>query len=185
MFSLLGLQLGHAGRPGERGDRRRHGSRRAFSFQAVSQAQTRSSFPSSDARSCREWAVNVGANANYRRPATPAWTRRLDFWFPAPLCGAASSLRWWWWRSSKPSSASASRCPTCFQYLLTLAGTWLGNLLPDGLLRSLVVNGVWKGAGRCWCFCRRFLLLFLVIGILEDSGYLARAAVIADRLMAG
>ena len=40
-----------------------------------------------------------------------------------------------------------------------------------------------RAPARCWSSFRRFCLLFLVIGILEDSGYLARAAVIADRTM--
>jgi len=51
------------------------------------------------------------------------------------------------------------------------------------MLRSLLINGVWKGTGSVLVFLPQILLLFLVIGILEDSGYLARAAVIADRTM--
>ncbi len=46
-----------------------------------------------------------------------------------------------------------------------------------------IVNGVWKGTGSVLVFLPQILLLFLVIGILEDSGYLSRAAVIADRTM--
>ena len=60
----------------------------------------------------------------------------------------------------------------------------LSNVLPPGLINSLVVNGVWKGAGSVLVFIPQILLLFLVIGILEDSGYLARAAVISDKVMA-
>ena len=45
------------------------------------------------------------------------------------------------------------------------------------------MDGVWKGIGSVLVFLPQILLLFLVIGILEDSGYLARAAVIADRTM--
>jgi ferrous iron transport protein B len=47
----------------------------------------------------------------------------------------------------------------------------------------MLINGVWKGVGSVVVFLPQILLLFLVIGILEDSGYLARAAVIADRTM--
>ena len=50
-------------------------------------------------------------------------------------------------------------------------------------MQSLIVNGIWKGTGSVLVFLPQILLLFLVIGILEDSGYLARAAVIADRTM--
>jgi ferrous iron transport protein B len=55
--------------------------------------------------------------------------------------------------------------------------------LPNAALRSLVVDGVWKGVGSVIQFLPQILLLFLFIGILEDSGYLARAALIADRTM--
>ena len=51
------------------------------------------------------------------------------------------------------------------------------------MLRSLIVDGIWKGTGSVLVFLPQILLLFLVIGILEDSGYLARAAVIADKTM--
>ena len=56
--------------------------------------------------------------------------------------------------------------------------------LPDSLLTSLLVDGVWRGVGSVLVFLPQVLLLFLFIGILEDSGYLARAALIADRTMA-
>ena len=56
--------------------------------------------------------------------------------------------------------------------------------LANDALRSLVVEGVWKGVGSVVVFLPQILLLFLFIGILEDSGYLARAALIADRTMA-
>ncbi len=51
-------------------------------------------------------------------------------------------------------------------------------------MRSLVVDGIWSGVGSVIVFLPQILLLFLFIGILEDSGYLARAALIADRTMA-
>ena len=56
-------------------------------------------------------------------------------------------------------------------------------LLPAGWLQSLVLDGAWKGISSVLVFLPQILLLFLFIGILEDSGYLARAALIADRVM--
>ncbi len=56
--------------------------------------------------------------------------------------------------------------------------------MPDSPWRSLLVDGVWSGVGSVVVFLPQILLLFLFIGILEDSGYLARAALIADRTMA-
>ncbi len=65
-----------------------------------------------------------------------------------------------------------------------VSGKWMQSVLPDSLLTSLVVDGVWRGVGSVLVFLPQVLLLFLFIGILEDSGYLARAALIADRTMA-
>jgi ferrous iron transport protein B len=47
-----------------------------------------------------------------------------------------------------------------------------------------VIEGAWSGVGAILVFLPQILLLFLFIGVLEDSGYLARAALIADRTMA-
>ena len=56
-------------------------------------------------------------------------------------------------------------------------------MLPDSIFRSLLIEGVWSGVGSVIVFLPQILLLFLFIGMLEDSGYLARAALIADRTM--
>jgi ferrous iron transport protein B len=70
------------------------------------------------------------------------------------------------------------------QAAIAASGQWIGALIPNEALRSLVVDGVWSGVGSVVVFLPQILLLFLFIGILEDSGYLARAALIADRTMA-
>jgi len=70
------------------------------------------------------------------------------------------------------------------QAAISASGQWMGGLIPNEALRSLVVDGVWSGVGSVVVFLPQILLLFLFIGILEDSGYLARAALIADRTMA-
>ena len=62
-------------------------------------------------------------------------------------------------------------------------GEFVRPLLPAGWLQSLVLDGAWKGISSVLVFLPQILLLFLFIGILEDSGYLARAALIADRVM--
>jgi ferrous iron transport protein B len=59
----------------------------------------------------------------------------------------------------------------------------LGTLLPAGPFRSLLIDGVIAGVGTVLSFLPQIGLLFLFIGILEDTGYLARAAFILDRLM--
>jgi ferrous iron transport protein B len=70
------------------------------------------------------------------------------------------------------------------RWLVATSGQWVEAVLPDSPLRSLLVEGVWGGVGSVLVFLPQILLLFLFIGILEDSGYLARAALIADRTMA-
>jgi ferrous iron transport protein B len=70
-----------------------------------------------------------------------------------------------------------------FGEVLARAGELARPLLPAGWLQSLVLDGAWKGISSVLVFLPQILLLFLFIGILEDSGYLARAALIADRVM--
>ena len=62
-------------------------------------------------------------------------------------------------------------------------GEALRTWLPDGILRSLLVDGVIAGAGSVLVFLPQILILFLFILALEDSGYLPRAAFMLDRLM--
>ncbi|MCS6859380.1 MAG: ferrous iron transport protein B [Abditibacteriales bacterium] len=64
---------------------------------------------------------------------------------------------------------------------------WLGGrvaaVLPDGALRSLLVDGVIAGAGAVVVFLPQILFLFFFLALLDDSGYLARAAFLMDKLM--
>ncbi|MBV8828309.1 MAG: ferrous iron transporter B [Acidobacteriaceae bacterium] len=136
-----------------------------------------------DVPKCRQWAANLGMRASYRAPAPPLWTRRLDSVFLHPLAGPLifiavviavfQSIFSW-----------AQPVMNGLQQLVLLSGRWMTNVLPDSPWRSLLVDGVWSGVGSVVVFLPQILLLFLFIGILEDSGYLARAALIADRTMA-
>ena len=58
---------------------------------------------------------------------------------------------------------------------------WLSTLKAPELLRSLLVDGALGGVGGVVVFLPQIALLFLCLGLLEDSGYMARAALIADR----
>ena len=62
-------------------------------------------------------------------------------------------------------------------------GEWLGNALREGPLRSMLVDGVIGGVGAVIVFMPQILILYLFISFMEDSGYMARAAFIMDRLM--
>jgi ferrous iron transport protein B len=69
------------------------------------------------------------------------------------------------------------------QNLLAGMGQESAPLIANGFLRSLLLDGIWKGVSSVLVFLPQILVLFLFIGLLEDSGYLARAALIADRTM--
>ncbi|HYL36556.1 MAG TPA: ferrous iron transporter B [Bryobacteraceae bacterium] len=132
---------------------------------------------------CRQWAHQVGIGAAYQAPAPPLWTRRLDAVFLHPVAGLAIF-----------AVVVAAVFQTIFslarpimdglQALIQTSGGWIEHTLPPSFVRSLLVDGVWHGVGSVIVFLPQILLLFLFIGILEDSGYLARAALIADRSMA-
>ncbi len=61
--------------------------------------------------------------------------------------------------------------------------TWIGHALPPSLLKGLLVEGVLAGAGNVLVFLPQIIILFFFILVLEDSGYLPRAAFLLDRLM--
>ena len=135
-----------------------------------------------DVPRCREWSARMGTAAEYEAPAPPLWTRRLDALFLHPLAGPL---------------IFGILVVAVFQTVFTVAvplmdgvdaavsasGSWLNAFLPDSWFRSLLIEGVWGGVGSVVIFLPQILLLFIFIGVLEDSGYMARAALIADRTM--
>lgn len=62
-------------------------------------------------------------------------------------------------------------------------GNAVGSLLPEGDLKSLVVDGVFAGVGSVVVFLPQIAILFAFIGLLEQTGYMARAAFLMDRVM--
>jgi ferrous iron transport protein B len=66
---------------------------------------------------------------------------------------------------------------------MAAVGEWITAAMDDGPLRSLLVDGVVAGAGGVLVFLPQILILFFFILLLEDSGYLPRAAFLLDNLM--
>lgn len=66
---------------------------------------------------------------------------------------------------------------------VTALGALVTSAMPDGLLRSLVSDGIFAGVGSVLVFLPQILILFLFILVLEESGYLPRAAFLLDKLM--
>jgi ferrous iron transport protein B len=134
------------------------------------------------AASCRSWATQVGARTKYQAPAAALWTRRLDnvllhrVWGPLIFLAVVIAVFQVVFLSGQPLSDWLTE-------ILTRGGAHLALLLPDNWLRLMLRDGLWNGVQAVLVFLPQILLLFLFIGILEDSGYLARAALIADRVM--
>ncbi len=66
-----------------------------------------------------------------------------------------------------------------------LLGGLVGDLLPEGLIRSFIADGLIAGLGSVFVFLPQILILFFFIILLEDFGYMARAAFLMDRIMGG
>ena len=69
------------------------------------------------------------------------------------------------------------------EWLVSTFGSFVASVMQDGWLKDLVVDGIIGGVGSVLVFLPNILLLYLFISLLEDSGYMARAAFIMDRLM--
>jgi ferrous iron transport protein B len=132
---------------------------------------------------CRAWATQLTDASAYRSPAAPVWTRRLDAVFLHPVAGPVLFLGVVIGVFQAMFSVAAPLSDG-LEALITAGGGRLGAWLPVGLGRDLLLDGVLAGVGSVLIFLPQILVLFLLIGVLEDSGYLARAALIADRTMA-
>lgn len=67
--------------------------------------------------------------------------------------------------------------------LVEIVGRGVSALLPDGILKDLVVDGIIGGVGSVIVFLPNIMILYIFISFMEDSGYLARAAFIMDKVM--
>ena len=70
-----------------------------------------------------------------------------------------------------------------FEQGITLLGNKFEQWLPDGILKDLICDGIIGGVGSVIVFLPNIIILYLFISFMEDSGYLARAAFVMDRLM--
>ncbi len=130
----------------------------------------------------RRHIAEIGRAAGFVPPSPSRLTERLDSVFLHRIWGPLiflvvvvlvfQSIFTW-----------ASPAMDAVQGVVAWSGGWLGRLLPDSWIRSLLIDGVWAGVGSVVVFLPQILILFLFLGVLEDSGYMARAAVIADRMM--
>lgn len=131
-------------------------------------------------------AVEAGTSAPAEHAR--AFSDKLDRWVTAPVLGPLIFLTVMWAVFQVTTTVAAplqdlldglftgpvSDAATWLLERLGLAGTWVQGLLVDGLI---------AGVGMLLTFVPLMTLMFVLLALLEDSGYLARAAVVTDRLM--
>ena len=135
-----------------------------------------------NAASAHSWAAQVSRRTGYRAPLSVEGTRKIDnillhrIWGPLLFLVVVVGVFEVVFSIGQPLSDG-------FGAILADVGNLIRPLLPAGWIQSLILDGAWKGISSVLVFLPQILLLFLFIGILEDSGYLSRAALIADRVM--
>jgi ferrous iron transport protein B len=135
-----------------------------------------------NARSYRQWATGISTRTKYKAPLSSEWTGKLDkvllhrLWGPLLFLVVVIAVFQVVFAIGQPLSDG-------FGDILNALGQKIGPYLGHGWVESLLIDGIWKGVASVLVFLPQILLLFLFIGVLEDSGYLARAALIADRVM--
>lgn len=134
-----------------------------------------------DDAQAQAWLVQAGLDLSL---PPHAWSHQLDAWLLQPLLGSLVLLvllflvfqavfSWAAWPMGLIEAGTEA------------VGQAVTALVPEGLLRSLLVDGVVAGAGGVLVFLPQILILFFFILLLEESGYLPRAALLLDRLMGG
>ena len=130
----------------------------------------------------RKRARALGRSAAFQDPRPSDLTHRIDavvlhrFWGPLVFVATVAVVFQAIFTAAVPLMDGT-------EALVASSGEFVANTLPESWFRSLLIDGVWAGVGSVVVFLPQILILFAFIAILEDSGYMARAAVIADRLM--
>jgi ferrous iron transport protein B len=135
-----------------------------------------------NAMSTHRWAAQVSSKTGYRAPLSAQATRKVDAVLLHPVWGPLLFLVVVFGVFQVVFSVGLP-LSNAMQDGLAHFGKYATGFLPAGWIRSLVLDGAWNGVTSVLVFLPQILLLFLFIGILEDTGYLARAALIADRVM--
>ncbi len=130
----------------------------------------------------RKRARELGRSAAFQDPRPSGVTQRIDsvvlhrFWGPLVFLATVALVFEAIFTAAVPLMDGT-------EALVAASGEFVAGTLPESWFRSLLIDGVWAGVGSVVVFLPQILILFAFIAILEDSGYMARAAVIADRLM--
>ncbi len=139
--------------------------------------------PAAEAKARYAWARQVLSGA-IQLPTERAVHRSdgLDRWLTHKVWGLAAFMVIMFAVFQAISTFSAPLMQLC-EALQQAVGSQVGSLLPPGPFRSLIVDGVIAGVGGILVFLPQICFLFLFIALLEDCGYMARAAFLMDKLM--
>ena len=114
----------------------------------------------------------------------PSWSERIDRVLTHPVVGIGVFAAVMF-AIFEALFAGAEPLISAIESLTAFMQSQAAAILPPGVLQDLVVEGIIAGVGNVIVFAPQILMLFLFIGFLEDSGYLARVAFVIDRVMKG
>lgn len=150
---------------------------------ALARARTAAGPLSASAHDLDVWADAVYAQACTADARThDAVTDRLDLAFTHPILGVATFaaiMTGLFWAIFSLATIPMDAIESFFGWL----GGWVSSTLPAGAIRDLLADGVIAGVGGTLVFLPQIVLLFFLIALLEQTGYLARAAFVIDRLL--
>lgn len=134
------------------------------------------------------WVADIMQRVVRRSEERQTLTDRIDRFVTAPFLGTAVLLVVLWLVFQSTTSLAAPiqdwLDALINQGLGGWADSWLAGVAPNApWLRGLVVDGVIAGVGTLLTFLPVMSIMFLLLAVLEDSGYMSRAAVVADHLM--
>lgn len=128
-------------------------------------------------------ARQIATAVTLSETAARRWTHRLDALFLHPVAGPLILLATMFLMFQ--AVFAWSEVPKgLIEDGMAWLGSEIGAALPDGVLRSLIIDGVIAGVGAVVVFLPQILILFVFILVLEATGYMVRAAFLMDRVMA-
>lgn len=131
----------------------------------------------------------VGHGVRRSEQSRRTWTERIDTVATAPVLGPLLFLTVMWAVFELTTTVAAplqDGLDRLFTGPVSSAGGWLVDVIGLGHtpVRGLLVDGIIAGVGMLLTFVPLMAVMFLLLAVLEDSGYLARAAVVTDQVMA-
>lgn len=134
------------------------------------------------------WATTVAAAATEETPQPPTWSDRIDRWVTAPVLGPLLFLAVMWGVFELTTTVAVplqDAIGSLFAGPVTSGANAVFRAIgaSDTWPQHLVVDGLVAGVGMLLTFVPLMVIMFALLALLEDSGYMARAAVVTDRTM--